>query len=490
MFSSIRTRLTLWYVGVLALIIAAFASATYFFVARNLSQVTDSNLDEIGRSVETDLHKEEVDLNAERHLAAAPAEDGEDEKKPADEDEEQPLTIEAAIAEEMEDLRSRDYGFLVLDGRGQIVGSTIDFPALRERAMSDVPADVSFADLSIVEQNYRVNQRKLTLDGKPFRLIVTCSTLEQSNFLAGLLRIFSAAIPIALLLAGLGGYFLARRSLAPVVSMSNQAGEIGSSNLNQRLAVKNESDELGNLAKTFNSLLSRIESSFNQQRQFMADASHELRTPVAILRGESQIAISKGDRTAAEYRESLAVVHDESRRLSKIVEDLFVTARADSGQLRPVLASVFLDEIVAECVRAVGSLAEKRMVKIEFFAAGEMPFDGDEPLLHRLFLNLLDNAIKYNRREGRVIVKAEILGGKYAFTVADDGDGIPEADRPRIFDRFYRADKSRTSDNADGKNGVGLGLSIAAWIAEGHGGSVILESSGPHGSIFRVELPG
>ena len=317
MLNSIRTRLTLWYLGVLALIIIAFAAVTYLLVARNLSQTLDNNLAEIGRSVETDLHKEEADIAAMRLLPATPVED-EDEKKPVDADDELPLTIESAIAEELEDLRSRDFGFMVFDRSGQVIGSTITVPELEERSKS-LAADVPFTDVLIEIETFRIHQMSLSLDEKPFRLLITRPLREQTEFLAGLRRIFFITVPIALILAGLGGYFLARRSLAPVVSMSDQAEKIGSANLNERLSVKNERDEIGNLAKVFNALLSRLERSFDQQKQFMADASHELRTPLAIVRGESEVAISKEDRPAAEYRESLSIVHDESKRLSKIV---------------------------------------------------------------------------------------------------------------------------------------------------------------------------
>ena len=490
MIDSIRTRLTLWYLGVLALIIIAFAAAIYLLVARNLSRTTDNNLAEIGRSIEADLKKEEADIAAERLIVARTVDEGdEEEKKPNDDPVEVPLTIEAAIAEELEDLRSRDYGFVALDRYGQTIGSTLTNAKLEE-GTKNLAANVSFADVPVENETFRVHQVPLDLDGKPFRLLIARSLREPTEFLAGLRRIFFIAVPIALILAGLGGYFLARRSLAPVVAMSEHAANIGSSNLNERLPVRNDRDELGGLAKAFNDLLARLEASFVQQRQFMADASHELRTPLAIVRGESEVALSKEDRSAADYRESLAIVHDESKRLSRIVEDLFVLARADSGQLKPQFAQVHLDEILIECVRAVGGLAEKRNVKIDCSAASEISFSGDEALLHRLFLNLLDNAIKYNRQGGTITVIARTEGRSHHITIGDTGEGIAPEDRPRIFDRFYRADKSRSRDNTNGTNGVGLGLSIAAWIAEVHHGLLILERSDSNGSVFRVDLPG
>lgn len=493
MLNSIRTRLTLWYLGVMAVVIVAFASITYLLVSRNLSRTVDENLVEIGQSIEANLHKEETDLAAERLQLLEPADKEQDEPdadeiKQTGEAPEQVQTIESAIAEEISDLRFRAFGFDVLDQNGKRIASTIADAKLHE-GLEKLPDQISFADVTGESTAFRVHRRSIVLEGKPFRLSITRSTAEQTEFLNGLLRIFYLAVPIALLFAGLSGYFLAQRSLAPVVIMSNQAAKIGSSNLNERLPVKNKKDELGSLAGVFNALLSRLEDSFNRQKQFMADASHELRTPLAIVRGESEVALSKDNRSAKDYRESLAIVHDESKRLTKIVEDLFILARADSGQLKPQLTTVYLDEILVECVRAIGSLAEKKGVKIDFSVPAETPVDGDETLLHRLFLNLLDNAIKYNREGGTLTITVESDSEQHSVSVSDTGSGIVEEDRAKIFDRFYRSDKARTRDNTNGKNGVGLGLSIAAWIAEVHHGSLRLKQSDSNGSVFQVELP-
>ncbi len=374
MFNSIRIRLTIWYLGVLALIIIAFAASVYLLVERNLNRTTDGNLAERARNVEMDLRKEEVDLAEERRLREAekmtnlkPEEPEEDEDEPAKQSEvdEEILTIEQAISEEVGDLRYRDYWFAVFAQDGQPIASTITDKKL-QNSLNSFPAEAKYTDLPSEVETFRVYRNALELEGKQFQIYATISLREQTEFLDGLKRIFYIAVPVALLLAGLGGYFLARRSLAPVVSMSNQAAKIGSSNLNERLPIKHERDELGGLARVFNQLLGRLENSFEQQRRFMADASHELRTPLAIIRAESEIALSKDTRTAAEYRESLAIVHDESKRLTRMVEDLFLLARADSGQYEPHWTTVDVSVILAECVRPFTLWRRKEILKSSF----------------------------------------------------------------------------------------------------------------------------
>lgn len=204
------------------------------------------------------------------------------------------------------------------------------------------------------------------------------------------------------------------------------------------MPAENDRDELGFLAGSFNALLERLDESFSQQKRFMADASHELRTPIAIVRGESEVALSKDERTAADYRESLTIVHAESKRMSRLVEDLFTLARVDAGQVSLVKTEFYIDELLGECVRAVKSLADKRRVSLDLNAEREMLINADEELLKRLFFNLLDNAIKYTPANGSVKIRTEISDNAYSITVSDTGKGISEEDRKHIFERFYR----------------------------------------------------
>ena len=270
--------------------------------------------------------------------------------------------------------------------------------------------------------------------------------------------------------------------------MSSQAGHIGTGNLHERLAVQNERDELGHLARSFNSLLDRLSESFERQQRFMADASHELRTPVAIMRGEAEVALSRKTRSADEYRESLSALQKESERLTHIVEDLFTLTRADAGQYPIQPREFYLDELITDCVHSARTLALAKKISLNFEGAEESPVRADESLLRRMILNLLDNAIKYTPEGGRVTVTCSKIGDQYALSITDTGIGIPVELQPRIFERFFRADKARSRPESDG-GGAGLGLSISRWIAEAHHGRLELTRSDSTGSTFTAFLP-
>jgi heavy metal sensor kinase len=289
-------------------------------------------------------------------------------------------------------------------------------------------------------------------------------------------------IPIALLLAGAGGLWLASIGLRPITSMARQAAKIAPTGL-EDLGETHRTDELGQLATAFNGLVARLRSALQTQRQFMADASHELRTPVSVVRATSDVMLSRDQRDEAEYREALAIVGGQSRRLGRLVEDMLVLARADAGgyPLRPV--DLYLDEVVADCRRAVDVLATERGVTIRSGASPDIPYRGDEDLLRRLVLNVLQNAVQHTPAGGSVAVDIRQEPEAVRIRVTDEGPGIPPVDQQRIFDRFVQLDAARRSQ------GTGLGLPIARWIAEAHRGTLILEQSGPNGTTFCVSLP-
>jgi len=284
-------------------------------------------------------------------------------------------------------------------------------------------------------------------------------------------------------LAGIGGFILATKSLAPLRWMADQARTITDKNLHSRLDIGAATDELQLLSKSFNELLFRLDRSFETMRRFVADASHELRTPIAIIRGEADVALNQ-ERRPAEYRDSLAIIQDEARRLSRLIDDLLNLARADSGHVTLRIEEFYFSDLLADCCRSLHIVADAKRITLECRCPEDVSFSGDQELLRRLILNLLDNAIRYTPEGGKISVVLERNGGELRLQVADTGVGIdPEAAR-HVFERFYRGDQARSRQNG----GFGLGLSIVRWIAESHNGTVEVSSKPGKGSTFTVLL--
>jgi signal transduction histidine kinase len=271
--------------------------------------------------------------------------------------------------------------------------------------------------------------------------------------------------------------------------MSDRAHKISAENLSQRLPVANPRDELGKLAGTFNELLARLDTSFSQQRRFMADASHELRTPLSVIRTSAEVTLGRENRDEPEYRDALKIIDEQVKRLSHIVEDMFTLSRADVGRRALTVTDFYLDELILETARAATILGARKEVRIETLEMGEIPFRGDEGLLRQMLLNLLDNAVKYTPAGGFVRVKVEQSEARYRILVEDSGLGIPEREQELIFERFYRVDKARSGTAESDGWGAGLGLSIARWIAQAHGGDLVLQHSDDTGSTFCATLP-
>ena len=480
MVDSVRVRLTLWYTAVLALVLVALSLITYFIFWRSTVQRTDVSLVELSNAFLTTLNAEAKDQTG-------------------------PDTLKVAAQVAITEHRFRGHVFVIFDAADKIVVSSQDVPSanpandssptgllssgsFRRFLDASVHSDRLFGEVKGNKAGYRGFARHFSIRDQTYTLVILQSLHPQQEMLEEITTTFAWMIPIAILLASGGGYFLARKSLAPVVAMSSQAGRIGAANLHERLAVHNEKDELGHLARSFNSLLDRLSQSFERQQRFMADASHELRTPVAILRGESEVALSQQVRSAEEYRESLGVLHQEAARLTHIVEDLFTLTRADAGQYLLQPRDFYLDELAGECMHSARTLALAKGISLNLDEVSESPIHADESLLRRMILNLLDNAIKYNSEGGCVNVSCRRMELEYALTITDTGRGIPADLQPRIFERFFRADKARSRAENDG-GGAGLGLSISRWIAEAHHGRLELTRSDSSGSIFTAYLP-
>lgn len=458
----------------MALVLVTLALVTYFVIKQNVIKRADAQAMELSDAFLSTVRAEMADASEANNLREG---------------------VAAAISEH----RFRDVIFAVFDERGQLVGVSDDYgePGADRRVSSDAPRQSAVrlaadADgtksVRIGGRVYRCYVRHFSADHQDASLVVLQSLQRQNEFLGALASVFAIVIPLTILLAAAGGYLFARHSLAPVVAMSAQASRMGAENLGARLDVKNSRDELGQLAVSFNGLLDRVSESFDRQKKFVADASHELRTPVAILCGETEVTLGKQGRGEQEYRESLRIVGEEAKRLRQIVEDLFTLARADAGQHPLLLTSFYLDELVAECAKNVRTLALAKEIAVTCEADEEYPIYADETLLRRMVLNLLDNAIKYTPYRGKVTLRCREENEFYQLSVQDSGPGIVESLQPRIFERFFRADKARSRQDEDG-GGAGLGLAIASWIANVHGGNLQLTQSNSAGSVFTATLP-
>jgi heavy metal sensor kinase len=351
-------------------------------------------------------------------------------------------------------------------------------PALRDR-------NISFFTTNLDALQYRIALQEVQVAGQVYEIHAAVPTEPFDQALDHFRLIEQEALPLLVLLASLLGYWLSGWSLAPVKRIIETAESIGAQNLSRRLEIPKARDELRRLTQTLNAMLERIEHSFNKITQFTADASHDLRTPVAIIRTAAEITLRR-PRTPVEYREALFKILDTSVETSELLENLLTLARADAGALRMEMRPVDLGARLRRAQERAAFLSADKHVDVTL----EVPsipvwVQGDAIAIDRLLLILLDNAVKYTPSGGHCEIALSRNDGQAQISVRDSGIGIAEADLQNIFDRFYRADRVRSKRTG----GAGLGLAIARWITELHGGIIAVESTPGAGSIFRVSLP-
>ncbi|HTQ51274.1 MAG TPA: ATP-binding protein [Candidatus Acidoferrales bacterium] len=291
-------------------------------------------------------------------------------------------------------------------------------------------------------------------------------------------------LPLAILIITGGGYVLVRRALTPVERITRAAERITQHNLSERLPVTWTGDELERLSVSLNRMIARLDDAFQNSKRFVADASHELRTPLTILRGELE-SLAEDPRLASEWRDRAAILLEEAVRLSKIVEQLFTLSRLDAGEAQVDWSRFDLAELAKTTTDQMSLLAEDKNISIACDAKQPMPVEGDQVRLKQVVVNLIDNAIKYTPKNGVIQLRVGAVNGHVVLEVEDNGMGISREALPHIFERFYRADKTRMPDS----EGAGLGLSIVKSICTAHGAEVEAESTVNQGSRFRVKLP-
>lgn len=444
----VRTRLALWYVVVLGVVLVIYAAGTSAFFFFGLREELDASLVKDFDTVEGWLahHPATQEPEGTRYFEVWSS-DGE--------------------------LQHRS---------SSLAGFELGGPPTPEKSMGGLaPVSLALPDGTRLR---KVSGAAFLKDGV-FVIRLAHSEERLWHELRDLVGGIAFGIAIALAAAGLGGYVLARRALAPVEAMTEQAAKISAESLSERLPVENPEDELGQLAAVLNQSLDRLQGAFQQLRRFTADASHELRTPLTVVRTVGEVAL-QDKRPAEDYREAIGSMLEELDRLTRLVDGLLALSRADAGPAPLNRAQLLLGDAVRDSVSLLEVLAEEKRQKILIEDDPSISVSADPLILRQALINLIDNAIKYSPAGAEVRIRI----GKRSLRevvveVTDQGPGIPAEHRRRVFERFYRADSARSRE----QGGAGLGLAIAEWAVRAHGGSIELESEEGRGSTFRVVLP-
>ena len=448
---NVRVRLTLWHIGAVVVVLAVYAAVVFTFVSRNASEA-------LNRRIRGDFQ-----------WAAAMVEE----------------TPDGGISW-YEDLTEEESFWLqVWSPDGELLYQNSEsrrnpLPGTREMA---VQADDTFAEVAHPVAPARVLTRRGTIGSRPVVIQVARSEAPMREELRQLMLVFVLGLPVAVAVAGLGGYRLARRALRPVELMTERARSITAERLSDRLPVDNPDDEMGRLATVFNDTLGRLDASFTQMRQFTANVSHELRTPLTAIRSVGEVGLRE-HRDEGAFRSIIGSMLEEADRLASLVDRLLTLSRAETGQAKLSMAPFDLCALAEEVAGHLDVLAEERHQSITVERLGTPHAYADRIVVRQAVINLVDNAIKFSPEGGRVRIRVAEEADAVTLDVVDSGGGIPAAGRDRIFDRFYRA-----ANVGDGATGAGLGLSIAKGAVEANGGRLTLMASGADGSTFRITLP-
>ena len=344
---------------------------------------------------------------------------------------------------------------------------------------------VSFETTNLAALQYRVARQQIALDGNVYLVDAAVPTEPFDQALDSFRLMEKRFLPLLVVLASLLGYWLSGRALAPVNRIIESAERVGVRNLSRRLEVPRAKDELRRLTEQLNAMLDRIEVSVKRITQFTADASHDLRTPLALIRTNAELALRR-TRTDSEYRETLARILSTSEETTELIEQLLLLARADANVAQLKLETTMLSPVLQAVAQNANLLsAGKGLTFSQSVVSSTDSLFANQPALERLFMTVLDNAIKYTSPGGHVSLSLHLENSQAIVEVADTGIGIAEKDLPHVFERFYRADQARSRET----RGSGLGLSIAKWIAETHNGSIDLHSQLGQGTRVTIRLP-
>jgi len=463
--NSIRSKLTAWYVLLLAVILILFSVLLFYFLSKRLYESVDNSLTISARVV---AQSTRIKLN------------------------QTPFPGLDMFFEQFMGYGNLNKFYRIYDGSGNIgsLSKNIDpsqFPLTQIAYARALEGDISYETFPLSnDYPIRVVTMPILRNGKLINLVQVGTSLKAvMDTLKTLRNVLITAVPTILVLTTLVGRFLARRSLKPVSRITQTAGEISSgADLSKRIPVPKAKDEIGQLALTFNTMMDRLESSFAQMRQFSSDASHELRTPLTVLKGQSELILSK-ERNPEEYQDVISSNLEEIQYMSKVLEDLFLLSKSDENQIVLECKPLELGLIVEEVCKHSEMIASEKDIRIVIAYLEPAQIYGDPVRLRQMVWNIVQNGIKYTQPGGEVKVSVQEQGDQVFMTVQDSGIGISEADLPLIFNRFYRVDKARSRQ----EGGSGLGLSICKFIVEAHKGAIDVESKLGSGTKFKISLP-
>lgn len=458
--ASIRVRLTAWYLVMLALGLGLFGIGSWFAMRASAFQTIDEELEDRIHGVEKFMQLQIASLS--------------------------PVEIRDEFREHSVLGPGGDL-FQVCDEKGQWLyrSAVLENNRVPIRFPNQLGDESVYENISVQSIPIRFATGRVVVNDHPYAIQVAVPLKEFYAALERFRLILWFSVPLLLVGAGLGGYLISRRALRPVDRITAAAESISISNLSERLEVPKTSDELQRLSETLNRMLGRLDTSVQRMSQLTADASHELRAPVSLIRTTAELAI-QGGRTNPEYREDMLQILAEAERTTRLIDSLLLLARADAGEGGLQHELIDVSTVVREAVAQGHSLAAEKQIDLAAnLGSNATVARGDGEALGRLFFILIDNAIKYTPDGGRVQVQLEVLDGHAAIKVTDSGMGISETDLPQIFDRFWRADKVRSR----GMGGAGLGLAIARWIVEQHQGSIGVQSRPDQGTVFTVSIP-
>ncbi len=450
---SVRMRLTLWYVAAMVVVLGVYVFGVYTFVSRNISDSLDER------------------LRADFYWAAATVDEGPDGLI-------MPFPqVDLLLEEESPWVQvwSADGTQLLLSNE-EARRRPLPEAQLLAQEGEDMVESLPTGGVPV-----RVLSRRSYIVDRPVTIQVARSEAAMRRQLRELTLILVFGLPVGVVIAGLGGYALARRALAPIEQMTERARSITADRLSDRLPVANPEDEMGRLASVFNETLGRLEGSFDQMRHFTADVSHELRTPLTAIRSVGEVGL-RGHRTESSYRGIIGSMLEEVDRLSQLVDRLLALSRAGTHQPSFALDTVDFAALAEDVVSHLGVLAEEKGQVLTIEKVASPRVRADRVVLRQALINLVDNAIKFTPQSGRVRLRLSETNSLAVVDVIDSGPGVPPHAREHIFDRFYRIDGSEVV-------GTGLGLSLARGGVEAIGGRLTLEQTGPEGSTFRIAVP-